>query len=176
MDRGALYKLALSYIGQGEYVPGSAQEAALRDIEQHAMAVCLAYTVWDWAKRTTTIRLADGVAKLPHDLLELVSCSLPSWEIIGDQLLATDKTAKEATLIYTSTSSADSLSLPHRQPLFYEAYALTLAAKAAPRITGNISLASNLEQKAREALYRAKLAQVRATHSNDQQERRALHG
>lgn len=168
MDRGNLYKLALTYLGTADYVPGSPEARALADVEQHVIALATAYTPWRWAQRTATLPLTNGAADLPADCLELRSCNLSRWELIG-RTINTPTSATSADIVYTSTSWADTLTVPDHQPLFAEALALLLAAKAAVRITNSHQLAAQLEQQANHALYRAKLAEVRAVHSNDQQ-------
>ena len=168
MDRGNLYKLALSYLGVADYVPDSAEARALSDVEQHVIALASAYTPWRWSQRAVTLPLANGRATLPPDCLELRSCSLSQWELIGRDII-TSTSATSADIVYSSTSWADTLSVPDHQPLFAEALALLLAAKSAVRITNSHQLAAQLEQQAHHALYRAKLAEVRAIHSNDQQ-------
>lgn len=168
MDRGSLYKLALSYLGIADYVPGSAEENALRDVEQHVIALASAYTPWRWSLRPATLTLSGGKATLPDDCLELRSCSLSQWELIG-RTITTSTGATSADIVYSSTSWADTLSVPDHQPLFAEGLALLLAAKSAVRIANSHQLAAALEQQANHAFYRAKLAEVRAIHSNDQQ-------
>ncbi len=168
MDRGSLYKLALSYLGIADYVPGSAEEHALRDVEQHTLALASAYTPWRWAQRVATLSLTNGKADLPDDYLELRSCSLSQWELIGRSIV-TSTSATSADIVYSSTAWADSLTIPDHQPLFAEGLALLLAAKAAVRISNSHQLAAALEQQANHAFYRAKLAEVRSVRSNDQQ-------
>lgn len=168
MDRGNLYKLALTYLGTADYVPGSPEARALADVEQHVIALATAYTPWRWAQRVATLTLTDGSTALPADCLELRSCNLSQWELIG-RTITTPTTASKVQITYTSTAWADTLTIPDHHPLFAEALALLLAAKAAVRITNSHQLAAQLEQQANHALYRAKLAEVRAVHSNDQQ-------
>lgn len=71
-------------------------------------------------------------------------------------------------LSYTSSLLAQSVCLPDDEPLFAEACALLLAARLAPRLTGNFQLAERLEQRGREMLYRAKLKDAQQSDSNDQ--------
>lgn len=170
MDKGTLYRLAASYLGECCVKEDTAVYSALNDVAQHAIGLTLDYTNWPFAlARVTLTPDADGAYTLPADCLEIRECSLSAYEVIGRKLYAKGFMERaEVTLTYKSSVLADTLCLPDYEPFFCEGCALLLASKAAPRITSNLKLAQGLEQEAYDKLYRAKLKIVRSTASNDQ--------
>lgn len=170
MDKGTLYRLAASYLGEYCVKEDTAVHQALNDVAQHAVGLALDYTNWPFAlARVTLAPDADGAFPLPADCLEIRECSLPAYEVIGRKLYAKRSMERAGiTLTYKSSVLADTLCLPDYEPFFCEGCALLLASKAAPRITSNMKLAQSLEQEAYAKLYRAKLKIVRSTASNDQ--------
>lgn len=171
MDKGTLYRLAASYLGEYCVKEDTAVHQALNDVAQHAVGLALDYTNWPFAlARVTLAPDADGAFPLPADCLEIRECSLSAYEVIGRKLYAKSGMERAmVTLTYKSSVLADTLCLPDYEPFFCEGCALLLASKAAPRITSSLKLAQSLEQEAYAKLYRAKLKIVRSTASNDQE-------
>ena len=170
MDKGTLYRLAASYLGEYCVKEDTSVYQALNDVVQHALGLALDYTSWPFAlARVTLTPDADGAFALPADCLEIRECSLPSYEMIGRKLYARNfMEHARVTLTYKSSVLADTVCLPDYEPFFCEGCVLLLASKAAPRVTSNMKLAQSLEQEAYGKLYRAKLKIVRSTASNDQ--------
>ena len=169
MDKGELYRVALSYLGTYEYVPGSSEVRALDDVLTHSLRVAASYGRWRWALKRAVLTLENGAADLPADFQEMDRCSLYRWEILGSQIIARDDRSRQPfEIVYTSSAWASECSLPDHAPEFCEGLALLLASKASVRINGNFNLAAALEERARNAFYRARLAEVRQQNSNDQ--------
>ena len=187
MDKGTLYRLAASYLGEYCVKEDTSVYQALNDVVQHALGLALDYTSWPFAlARVTLTPDEDGAFPLPADCLEIRGCSLSAYELIARKLYAKGFMERaHMTLTYKSSVLADTVCLPDYEPFFCEGCALLLASKAAPRVTSNMKLAQSLEQEAYVKLYRAKLKIVRSTASNDQdpetvtggsRERRWRHG
>ena len=170
MDRGELYRLALSYLGTYDYVPGSAAVNALDSVLSHVLLIAGGYARWRWALKRATLQIIDGSSRLPADFVEMDSCSLENWQIIADELVANSKTEGTAHIVYTSRAWADECLLPSNAPLFNEAVVLLLSAKAAVRVTGNYNLAAGLEDRAMKMFYRARLAEVRQINNERKEE------
>lgn len=171
MDKGEFYRLAASYLGESECKTGTPVYSAMDSLAQHVIGLALDYTTWSFCTARITLPLdTDHAADLPADLLEIRTCSLPSFELIGKRLYSkdADTTITTVTITYKSSAHADTVCLPDAAPLFTEGCALLLAAKAAPRLTNRYDLAQDLERRAYDSLYRAKLKETRSTNSNDQ--------
>ena len=169
MDKGELYRVALSYLGTYEYVPGSSEVRALDDVLTHTLRIAAAYGRWRWALKRAVLTLENGAADLPADFQEMEQCSLFRWEILGSQIIARDDRSRQTfEIVYTSSAWASECRLPDHSPEFCDGLALLLASKASVRINGNFNLAASLEERARNAFYRARLAEVRQQNSNDQ--------
>ena len=169
MDKGELYRIALSYLGTYEYVPGSPEARALDDVLIHTLRIAASYARWRWALKREKLHIKDGEAELPAGFLEMERCSLSQWEIIGTKLVSRSHRCTDAEIVYVSEDWAQQCKLPRHAPIFCDGVALLLASKAAVRITGNYNLSAALENQAREKLYRARLSEVRQQNSNDQQ-------
>lgn len=170
MDKGTLYNLALSYLGDRQYKTDAATAAACDGCGAHCVALALDYTPWSFATVSSTLTLTDGAAELPHDCLRLQSVGLKKFALRGRRL--TDLTGGDSSsteITYTTNIWAQNVSVPDNQPTFAEGVALLIASKTAPRLTGNLQLASELEQKAYQALARAKYKDAQSIDSNDQE-------
>jgi len=170
MDKGAVYRLAASCLGEAECEVGSPVYSALSEVAQHAIGIALDYSSWSFSLAVVTLYVQeDGSVELPADCLEIRECSWPSYRLIGRKMYKPDGVGGGTVrLTYKSSELADTVCLPDYAPLFCEACALLIAAKAAPRVTGRYDLADELEQRAYRMLYRAKLKEARSTNSNDQ--------
>lgn len=173
MDKGALYRMAASYLGEAECKAGTPVYAALDEVAQHAISLALDYTAWSFALARVELELeSDGSVDLPSDCLEIRECSLPTYKLIGRTLYNTwGGGAATVTLVYKSSALADTVCLPDYAPFFCEGCALLVASKAAPRVNSRWDLAGDLESRAYQSLYRAKLKEARSTNSNDQKPR-----
>ena len=181
MDKGAFFRLALSYLGESEVKDGTPVMEALEDVAQHVIALALDYAQWPFALMRAVLPLdEEGACALPADCLELRACSLPRFEVVGRTLFNLGPKTPRVTLTYKCSALADSVCLPESEPAFCEGCAYLLAAKAAPRLTSNFRLAADLEARGYAMLYRAKLKATRSLASNDQEPRgigrRAWHG
>lgn len=172
MDKGALFKMAATYLGEAGCVGGSPLEGALEDCVQQAVALALDYTHWDFALERAELPVVKGVVELPPDCLEVrVVEGVQRWRKRGRFLVLQDVLADVlagVVLWYKSNKLAAGVVLPDAEPFFCEGVALLLAAKAAMRVTSSFNLAGELEKRAYGALYRAKLKEARQGDSNDQ--------
>lgn len=161
-------------LGDRLYVPGSAEALACDAHGQQVLALALDYARWSFATREAVLVLdAEGGAVLPDDCLRIQDCGLPRWRKLGRRVVAAEgfwsgKAGQRVRLSYTGSLLVQSVCLPDDEPLFAEACATLLAARLAPRLTGNFQLAERLEQRGQEALYRAKLKDAQQSDSNDQ--------
>lgn len=168
MDKGSYYTHALARLGDHNDVEGSDEHSACELFAQQAIGVCLDYSRWSWATLRATLELVNGAAPLPPDCLRLESVSLPRYEIFGRALYVEDTTAASVTITYTTSSFAETVSLPDYEPLFCEACILMLASLCAPKLTDNLALAAELRQMAFGMLHEAKVKDARVSDSNDQ--------
>ncbi len=86
MDKGTLYNLALSYLGDRRYKTDAATAAACDGCGAHCVALALDYTPWSFATVSSTLTLTDGAAELPHDCLRLQSVGLKKFALRGRRL------------------------------------------------------------------------------------------
>ena len=179
MDKGRLFRLAASYLGESEVREETPLYAALKGAVQHAVALALDYNHWDFALEYAEV-VCDGagVYALPADALEVREVvGLDRWRVRGRWLVA-DAAAGQAPvrlgLWYKSSKLADAVALPDTAPLFCEGVALLLAARVAGVVTGRFDMVRELEGRAWRVLYRAKLKEARSVASNDQAPVRAV--
>lgn len=171
MDKGTLYRLALSKLGsKAQLVEGTPEFEALDECAQQAVAFALDYSAWDFAmKGPITLVLTEGRAVLPGDCIELREVSLPRWRKVDRYLISENAEAKEAEIVYKSREISDAMALPDHEPLFCEACVSLVAGAIAGRVTGNANIGIELTRAGQELLYRARLKEARSTTSNDQQ-------
>lgn len=171
MDKGTLYRLALSKLGSNaELVEGTPQFEALEECSQQAVAFALDYSAWDFAtKGPISLPLVDGEGVLPGDCLELRSVGLKNWKKIGRRIISDNKEDQSADIIYKSREISDTLALPDHEPLWCEAVVTLVAASVAGRVTGLKSAGHDLQQVGMQLLYRASLKEARQVSSNDQE-------
>lgn len=169
MDKKALMDAAASLLGEAEVMSGTPTPLydALEENVQQAVALALDYTHWDFALERVVLSVVDGLVELPEDCLEVREMEgVSNWRRAGNRIYADG--VQELVVWYKSGKLAETLNLPDNEPFFCEGCVLMLAAKAAPRVTGNFNLGVQLEKKAYAALYRAKLKEARSADSNDQ--------
>lgn len=169
MDKKALMDAAASLLGEAEVMGGTPTPLydALEDNVQQAVRLALDYTHWDFALTRAEVPVADGCAELPEDCLEVREVEgVSNWRRAGNRIYA--EGVQALVVWYKSGKLAKTLDLPDNEPFFCEGCTLLLAAKAAPRVTGNFNLGVQLEKKAYAALYKAKLKEARSADSNDQ--------
>lgn len=171
MDKGTLYRLALSKLGSSaEIVEGTPEFAVLEACAQQAVAFALDYAAWNFAtKGPLVLPLVGGVAQLPGDCLELREVQLERWKQVGRTIVAEEASVSSVTIFYKSREISDMLALPDHEPVWCEAVVCLVAAAIAGRITGNANIGVQLQQMGTGLLYRAKLKEARAVSSNDQQ-------
>ncbi len=174
MDKGTLYTLALSMLGDRNYVPGTPEAEACDTQAQHVIGLALEYARWGFATVEREVELDEGGGfRLPDDCQRLQDVGLERWRLKGRRVVAEEgfwsgEAGEKVKLSYTSNVLAQSVCLPDYEPQFCEACVSLLAARLAPRLTGNFQLAERLEQRGMEALYRAKLKDAQERDSNDQ--------
>ena len=174
MDKGTLYTLALSMLGDRNYVPGTPEAEACDTHAQQVIGLALEYARWGFATVEWEVELeADGGFRLPDDCQRVQDVGLARWRMKGRRIVAEEgywsgEAGEKVRVSYTSNVLAQSVCLPDYEPQFCEAVATLLAARLAPRLTGNFQLAERLEQRGMEALYRAKLKDAQERDSNDQ--------
>jgi hypothetical protein len=170
MNKNALINAAASLLGEANVSGGTPTPLgeALEDNVKQAVRLALDYTHWDFALERAVCRVVDGCTEeLPEDCLEVREVEgVSNWRRAGNRIYADG--VQELAVWYKSSKLAETLNLPDNEPFFCEGCVLMLAAKAAPRVTGNFNLGSQLEKKAYESLYRAKLKEARSADSNDQ--------
>lgn len=170
MDKKALMDAAASLLGEAEVMSGTPTPLydALEDSVHHAVRLALDYTHWDFALERAVCKVEEGCTEeLPADCLEVREVEgVSNWRRAGKRIYA--EGVQELVVWYKSSKLAETLNLPDNEPFFCEGCVLMLAAKAAPRVTGNFNLGVQLEKKAYAALYRAKLKEARSADSNDQ--------
>ena len=174
MDKGTLYTLALSMLGDRNYVPGTPEAEACDTQAQHVIGLALEYARWGFATVEREVELDEGGGfRLPDDCQRLQDVGLERWRLKGRRVVAEEgfwsgEAGEKVKLSYTSNVLAQSVCLQDYEPQFCEACVSLLAARLAPRLTGNFQLAERLEQRGMEALYRAKLKDAQERDSNDQ--------
>lgn len=169
MDRGTLYRLAATYLGEAACEDGTPLRVALEDCVQQAVALALDHTHWDFALERLEVAVEEGAVQLPADCLEVREVQgMDRWRKRGRYLVNEGEPVKRVVLWYKSNRIAQVVELPDEEPFFCEGVALLLAAKAAMRVTNSFNLAGELEKRAYGALYRAKLKEARQQDSNDQ--------
>ncbi len=167
MDKGSLFSLALTYLGERSYVAGSPSAEACDLVAQHCIGLALDYTSWTFAMAMTFLDLSSGSARLPDDCLRMISLDVARFERMGNVIYSDDH--REAVeLRYMSNIMVQSVALPDDEPSFCEGVALLLAAKVAPRLVSNANVAVAMEQAAWQMLSRAKLKDAQQVDSNDQ--------
>ncbi len=167
MDKGSLFTLALSYLGERAYVAGTPSAEACDAVAQHVIGMALDFYRWSFAQRRVVLDFSSGEALLPSDCLRVLRLALDRYERYDD-LIVTDDRRAEVALVYSSNMMAQAVALPDSQPVFCEGVALLLASKLAPKLTGNFNLASALEQRAYGALDAARHKDAVQVDSNDQ--------
>lgn len=177
MDKGTLFRLALSKLGSSaDIVEGTPEYAALESCSQQAVALALDYAAWNFAtKGPLGLPLTEGVAHLPGDCLELREVRLERWRQVGRTIVDESATAATSvTIFYKSREIADMLALPDHEPLWCEAVVCLVAGAIGGRITGNANIGLQLQQQGLALLSRAKLKESRSVGSNDQKPRSYL--
>lgn len=170
MDKGRLFRLAASYLGEGEVREGTPLYAALEGAAQHAVALALDFNAWDFALvRVRLVPEEAGVLRLPADCLEVrVVEGVPSWRVMGRYVVWDEGLPVEDVVVwYKSSKWADAVCLPDDEPLFCQGVALLLAGMVAAVVSGRADVGGVFEERAREVLYRARLKEARAGYSND---------
>ncbi len=167
MDKGTLFTLALSYLGERDYVTDTPSAEACEAMAQHVIGLALDFHRWSFAQRRTLLDFSSGEALLPADCLRVLSLGLGRYERFND-LIVTDEARADVVLVYESNMMAQAVALPDTEPAFCEGVVLLLASKIAPRVTTNFNLASALEQRAYAALDAARHKDAVQVDSNDQ--------
>ncbi len=169
MDKGSLFRLALSKLGStAQLVEGSPEFKALEDCAQQAVALALDFNMWDFAQKRVSLPVVDGWAALPGDCIELREVGARTWRKVGRDIEVHGNTAS-VNVVYKSREISDAMALPDHEPVWCEAVVCLVAAAIAGRVTGNANIGMQLQQMGLGLLYRAKLKEARSVSSNDQQ-------
>ncbi len=167
MDKGSLFNLALSYLGDRYYKEGSNTAPACEAVGQHCVSLAFDYSSWTFATRRVTLDLAGGECELPADCLRLQKVKADGFSL-AERVLKVEGNLKKVELVYTTNRYVQNVSTPEGQPTFDEAVALLIASKLAPRLTSDWRLAQTLEQRAYQKLGEAKYKDAVQVDSNDQ--------
>lgn len=173
MDKVTLFEQSLHLLGDREYKRDS---PAGRECDLWFPAVlreALNFGAWTFAARRRTLDAASpGIYPLPDDCLRPLHINHSAFELIGHDIClhTTFQPAPEGglELTYISDTFAAAEDLPDTSPLFLRGLTLLLAARMAPKITGQLQLSLTLEEAARAALAEALHQDALAQHSNDQ--------
>ncbi len=169
MDKGRLFRLAASYLGEGEVKEGSPLYAALEGAAQQAVALALDFNNWDFALVRVVLAVDGESVCLPADCLEVRRVEgVPGWCVMGRRVVwEVPLQVQEVVVWYKSSKWADAVCLPDDEPMFCQGVALLLAGMVAAVVTGRVDVAAGFEARGRAMLYRARLKEARAGHSND---------
>ncbi len=173
MDKATLFEQALHTLGDREYKRDSPTGRECDLWFPAVLTEALNYGAWSFsARRRTLVPDASGAYPLPEDCLRPLRLNHTSFELIGRSihLNTAFQFAPEngLELTYISDALAKGEHLPDSSPLFLRGLCLLLAARMAPKITGQPQLAFTLEEAARASFAEALHQDALAQHSNDQ--------
>lgn len=173
MDKITLFEQSLHILGDREYVRDSPTGRECDLWFPTVLAEALNYGAWSFAARHRRLSPnADGSFPLPEDCLRPLKLNHSSFELIGREIHLNTSLApmpdKGLELTYISGAMGRVEDIPDSQPLFTRGLSLLLAARMAPKLTGQPQLAFTLEEAANAALAEALHKDALAQHSNDQ--------
>lgn len=183
MDKASACQHALALLGEINFEKHSAPDSLcwllFPDIVRYANNA----THWSFARSRRRLsplappsqRSEVRAFRLPADCLKIISVinpesnsKIPNWDIYSGVLEVSSSSVDSVELIYTSDLLSSQRDLPDQAPDFCQYVIHMLAARLAPSITGQMELASMLEQKANSILATAIYKDARQTDSADQ--------
>lgn len=181
MDKSTACQHALALLGELNFekhtAPKSACDMAYADVVRFANNAAH----WSFARERRTLSpMATPTGKyraylLPADCLKIISLTdtatgtkIPNWELYAGRIEIKSESIDTVDLTYTSDLLAAQQHLPDQAPDFCQYVIHLLAARIAPTITGQIELATHMEQKASYHLAQAIYQDARQHGSNDQ--------
>ena len=173
MDKITLFEQSLHILGDREYKRESPTGRECDLWFPTILKEALNFGAWSFAtQRRTLPPSSPGIYHLPEDCLRPLRINHSSFELIGRDihLLTTYQPTPDEglELTYISDSLGKAEILPDSQPLFLRGLSLLLAARMAPKITGQPQFAFTLEEAANAALAEALHQDALSQHSNDQ--------
>lgn len=173
MDKVTFFQQALQTLGDREYKRDTPTGKACDLWFPTVMHEALNYGAWSFATRSVDLAPEDdGTFLLPADCLRPLKVDAMRYRIDGRRVIVeqcwNSRGDKALFLRYISNALAKEEYLPEDQPLFVRGVSLLLAARIAPKITGDPQLAFNLEQMASATLADALHKDALTQYSNDQ--------
>ena len=173
MDKVTLFEQSLHILGDREYKRESPTGRECDLWFPIVLAEALNFGSWSFATlRRILPPVSPGVYRLPEDCLRPLKINHSSFELIGRDILLHTTYQPEPDngleLTYITKALGKAEILPDSQPLVLRGLSLLLAARMAPKITGQPQLSFTLEEAANSALAEALHKDSLAQHSNDQ--------
>lgn len=173
MDKVTFFEQALHTLGDREYKKDSPTGRECDLWFPSVLVEALNYGSWTFATRRRVLEAeSPHTYPLPEDCLRPLRINHSCFELIGRHIclnaLFQPAPSSGLELTYISDSLGKSETLPDTHPLFLRGLTLLLAARMAPKITGQPKLAFTLEEAAHSALADALHQDSLSQHSNDQ--------
>lgn len=173
MDKATLFEQSLHILGDREYKRDSPTGRECDLWFPTVLMEALNYGSWSFATlRRFLPPSPTGIYPLPEDCLRPLKINHSSFELVGREIYLNTSfhpaPSKGLELTYITSSLGKAEQLPDSQPLFLRGLSLLLAARMAPKITGQPQLAFSLEEAAHASLAEALHKDALAQHSNDQ--------
>lgn len=170
MDKVSFFNQALGLLGEAEYVAGTPGFDACNLWWPDVMREMLRSGAWSFATKERTLDYNEREAGyvLPQGCLRLLWVGADRYVILG-RVVRPEVDAREGLKVrYVCDELAQVEHLPSVSPRFIHAVRLLLAARIAPRVTGDVRLSQQLEAQAWAAQEEALHEDVRQFGSNDQ--------
>lgn len=173
MDKITFFEQALHTLGDREYKRDSPTGRECDLWFPAVLKEALNFGAWSFATRKRVLEpVSSGKYLLPEDCLRPLKINHSCFELVGREILLNVmfQPAPEGglELAYISDSMGKGEALPDSEPLFLNGLRLLMAARLAPKMTGQPQLAFTLEEAARSALGEALHQNSLSQHSNDQ--------
>lgn len=173
MDKITFFEQALHTLGDREYKRDSPTGKECDLWFPGVLREALNYGSWSFAVRKCVLEPNErGFYPLPEDCLRPLKINHSKFELMGRNIyldvLFHPAPEEGLELTYISDSLGRGETLPDDEPLFLNGLRLLMAARLAPKITGQPQLAFSLEEAARSSLGEALHQNSLAQHSNDQ--------
>lgn len=173
MDKITFFEQALHTLGDREYKKDNPTGRECDLWFPSVLREALNFGSWSFATRRRMLEAdAPDSYPLPEDCLRPLKVNHSCFELIGRHIylnaLFQPAPDKGLELTYISDTLGRTENLPDTQPLFLRGLTLLLAARMAPKITGQPKLAFTLEEAAHAALADALHQDALSQHSNDQ--------
>lgn len=173
MDKVTFFEQALHTLGDREYKRDSPTGRECDLWFPAVLKEALHLGSWSFATRRCVLKPNEGgFYPLPEDCLRPLKINHSCFELMEREIylnvLFQPAPEEGLELTYISDSLGRGEALPDSQPLFLRGLRLLMAARMAPKITGQVQLAFSLEEAAHAALGEALHQDSLSQHSNDQ--------